>query len=39
MPAQAILDKLYNAEIEQEVKLGDTKYKHYINGDWFIIDE
>ena len=38
MAAKAILDKLYNPECEQEVKLGETLYKHYINGNWFIVE-
>ncbi len=38
MAAKAILDKLYNPECEQEVILGDTVYKHHINGEWYIVD-
>lgn len=39
MSTQQILDKHYNAEIEQELALGGIIYKHYINGNWFILYE
>lgn len=39
MSTRQILDLHYNAEVEQELKLGGIIYKHFIHGDWFIDDE
>lgn len=35
----AILAKFYNPDIEQELTYKGIKYRHEINGEWFIVRE